>query len=115
MMPKPACSVVDDPRPVPKSKRPPERWSSIATRSAMRAGWLTGGVTLMIPEATRMRSVRARMCGITTSLAEMWLYSARKWCSVTHTYFQFERSPASAIRVSLISRSCSRASLRPSR
>ena len=54
-----------------------------------------------------MRSVRARMCGITTSLAEMWLYSARKWCSVTHTYFQFDRSPASAIRVSLISRSCS--------
>ena len=43
--------------------------------------------------------MRARMCGITTSLAEMWLYSARKWCSVTHTYFQFERSPASAMRV----------------
>ena len=31
-MPKPACSVVDEPRPVPKSKRPPDRWSSIATR-----------------------------------------------------------------------------------
>ena len=107
--------MVDDPRPVPNSKRPPERWSSIATRSAMRAGWFTGGVTLMIPEATRMRSVRARMCGITTSLAEMWQYSARKWCSVTHTYFQFDRSPASAMRVSSISRSCSAASLRPSR
>ena len=106
-MPKPPCSVVDDPRPVPNSKRPPERWSSIATRSAMRAGWLTGGVTLMIPEATWIRSVRARMYGITISLAEMWEYSVRKWCSVTHTYFQFDRSPASAMRVSSISRSCS--------
>ena len=87
----------------------------MATRSAIRAGWLTGGVMLMIPDATRMRSVRARMWGITISLAEMWEYSARKWCSVTHTYFQFERSPASAIRVSSMRRSCSAASSRPSR
>ena len=33
----------------------------MATRSAMRAGWFTGGVTLMIPEQTLMFWVRARM------------------------------------------------------
>ena len=49
-MPKPFCSVVDEPRPVPNSKRPSERWSSMATRSAMRAGWFTGGVMLKMPE-----------------------------------------------------------------
>ena len=49
-MPKPFCSVVEEPRPVPNSKRPSERWSSMATRSAMRAGWFTGGVMLKMPE-----------------------------------------------------------------
>ena len=48
-MPKPPISVVDEPRPVPNSKRPPDTWSIIATRSATRAGWFTGGVTLMMP------------------------------------------------------------------
>ena len=33
----------DDPSPVPNSTRPLDRWSSVATRSAMRAGWLIGG------------------------------------------------------------------------
>ena len=50
-MPKPPISVVDEPRPVPNSKRPLETWSIIATRSATRAGWFTGGVTLMMPDA----------------------------------------------------------------
>ena len=58
-MPKPACSVVDEPRPVPNSKRPSLRWSSMATRSATRAGWFTGGVMLKMPEPTWMRSVSA--------------------------------------------------------
>ena len=49
VMPKPPISVVDEPRPVPNSNRPFETWSIIATRSATRAGWFTGGVTLMIP------------------------------------------------------------------
>ena len=51
VMPKPPISVVDEPRPVPNSKRPLETWSIIATRSATRAGWFTGGVTLMMPDA----------------------------------------------------------------
>ena len=59
VMPKPFCSVVDEPRPMPNSKRPSDRWSSSATRSATRAGWLTGGVTLKIPEPRWMRDVAA--------------------------------------------------------
>src|SRR5688572_21839543 len=34
------------PRPVPNSKRPSDTWSSIATRSASRTGWLTIGFRL---------------------------------------------------------------------
>ena len=49
-MPNPSTSTDDEPRPVPNSKRPGASWSSIATFSATRAGWQTGGVMLMIPE-----------------------------------------------------------------
>ena len=49
------------PLPVPNSKRPSERWSSIATRSATFAGWFTCGSGLKIPEPRWIRSVaRAR-------------------------------------------------------
>ena len=58
-MPNPRCSVVDEPRPIPNSKRPSDRLSSIATRSATRAGWFTGGVMLKIPLPRWMLSVRA--------------------------------------------------------
>ena len=58
-MPNPRISMVDDPRPIPNSKRPWLRLSSIATRSATRAGWLTGGVTLKIPVPMWMRRVSA--------------------------------------------------------
>ena len=42
---------------MPNSMRPSLRWSIIATRSATRAGWFTGGVMLKIPEPRWMRSV----------------------------------------------------------
>ena len=58
-MPKPLVSVVEEPRPTPNSNRPPDRWSRTATFSATRAGWLTGGVMLKMPEPTWMRSVAA--------------------------------------------------------
>src|SRR5690242_2362798 len=57
--PNPRCSVVDEPRPIPNSKRPSDRMSRIATRSATRAGWFTGGVTLKIPLPRWMFSVSA--------------------------------------------------------
>ena len=48
-IPKPRCSVDEEPRPSPNSKRPPDKMSRIATRSATRAGWFTGGVMLKMP------------------------------------------------------------------
>ena len=87
-MPKPLNSVEEEPRPVPNSKRPSLRWSSMATRSATRAGWLTGGVRFQIAEPRWMRLVRAAMKGSTISEAERCEYSSRKWCSLTQTYFQ---------------------------
>src|SRR5207237_6126885 len=56
---KPAHSVDDEPRPVPNSTRPPERWSMVAIRSATRAGWFTGGVMVTIAKPTWIRLVRA--------------------------------------------------------
>src|SRR5947199_6494165 len=85
-MPKPNTSVVDEPRPVPNSKRPSERWSSMATRSAMRAGWLTGGVVLKMAEPTWILEVRAATKERKTSGAGIGGYSVRKWCSGHHTY-----------------------------
>ena len=87
-MPNPNTSVVDDPLPVPNSKRPSERWSSMATRSATRAGWFTGGVVLKMADPTWMRDVRAATNDRNTSGAGMWEYSVRKWCSGHHTYLK---------------------------
>src|SRR2546422_5046645 len=106
-MPKPLNSVEDEPRPVPNSKRPSLRWSSMATRSATRAGWLTGGVRFQIAEPTWMRLVRAAMKGSTTSEAERCEYSSRKWCSTDHTYLKAWRSAASASSISRSRRVCS--------
>lgn len=59
LMSKPVTSRVPAPRPVPNSKRPSERWSSMATFSAMRAGCSLAGLKLKMPEPRWMRSVRA--------------------------------------------------------
>ena len=40
---KAAISWLPAPRPVPHSNRPSKTWSSMATRSAQRTGWLTRG------------------------------------------------------------------------
>ncbi len=69
------------PRPVPNSKRPSERWSIIAARSARRTGWLVTGFSGQMPEPTWMRSVCASANGMNDSLAERCEYSVRQWCS----------------------------------
>src|SRR5215831_7469285 len=58
-MSKPAHSADDDPRPVPNSIRPSERWSIVAIRSATRAGWFTAAVMLVMAVPMWMRFVRA--------------------------------------------------------
>ena len=49
---------------------------------------------LMIPEPMWMLSVMASAYAIHASFADRWEYSSRKWCSVTHTYLNPERSAA---------------------
>src|SRR5437868_2396169 len=63
------------PRPFPNSNRPSDRWSSIATRSAMRTGWFVAGLSGKMPEPTWMRSVWASAYGMNDSLADKWEYS----------------------------------------
>ena len=84
-MPNPPSSASDDDSPVPKSARPPETRSSIAMRSATRAGWLNGGGVCTMPWPSRMRFVRCDAAARNTSGALEWLYSSRKWCSTSHT------------------------------
>ena len=48
-MPKPASSASLDDSPEPNSTRPFDTRSSIATRSAVRAGWLKLGAVRMMP------------------------------------------------------------------
>ena len=61
-MPNPPSSASDDDSPVPNSTRPPETRSSVAIRSATRAGWLNGGGVCMMPWPRRMllRALRHR-------------------------------------------------------
>ena len=106
-MPKPKTSVVDDPRPVPNSNRPSDRWSSMATLSATRAGWLTGGVVLKIADPTWICWVRAATKARKTSGAGMCEYSVRKWCSGHHTYLMPLRSHSTAKSRFSIRRTCS--------
>ncbi len=54
---KPRISCDPAPRPLPNSKRPSLRWSSMATFSATFTGWLTGASGLKIPEPRWIRSV----------------------------------------------------------
>ena len=82
---KPPSSVQVADRPVPKSRRPPDRMSSTAARSAMRIGWLNSGTHTTIPWPTRMRVVCMAHAVRNSSGAEQCEYSSRKWCSTAHT------------------------------
>ena len=55
-------------------------------RSATRAGWFWRGGVCTMPWPRRMFSVRCDAAARKTSGAEEWLYSSRKWCSVSNTY-----------------------------
>ena len=57
-MPKPSSSARDADSPVPQSTRPLDTRSSVASRSATRAGWLYTGGMRTIPCPRRIRLVR---------------------------------------------------------
>src|SRR3954463_10054016 len=106
-MSKPCTSVLDEPRPVPNSKRLFVRWSSSATFSAMRCGRFTGGVMLKIAEPRWTRSVCAAQKDRNASGPGMWLYSSRKWCCGHQTYLNACWSAAFAISTLRKMRLCS--------
>ncbi len=82
---KPPSSAADDDSPVPNSTRPSEIRSSVAIRSATRAGWLTAGGSCTMPCPSRIRCVRAAAAARNTSGADECEYSSRKWCSTSQT------------------------------
>ncbi len=92
---------------MPNSKRPSERWSSIATRSAIRAGWFTGGVMLKMPEPMWMLLVLAATKAKNDSEADRCEYSVRKWCSEAQVYLKPALSAATMNATSSMMRSCS--------
>ncbi len=67
----------------------------MATRSAMRAGWFTGGVMLKMPEPRWILLVLAATKARNDSEADRCEYSVRKWCSVTQAYLKPALSAAS--------------------
>ena len=79
----------------------------MVTRSALRTGWLARGLRPKMPEPRWMRSVSAAQWPRKTSLEEVWEYSARPWCSLTHTYFQLCRSAVTTSSTSFMSARCS--------
>ena len=46
---------------------------------------------------------------MTTSGADMWLYSVNEWCSPTQAYFQLYLSASTTYWISRVSISCSHA------
>ena len=70
--------------PVPKSTRPFETRSSVAMRSATRAGGLYAGGISVMPCPSRMFFVRCDAAARNTSGADECEYSSRKWCSTSH-------------------------------
>ena len=71
-IPNASSSIADDDSPVPNSTRPPERTSSVAMRSATRAGWLIAGGVCTIPWPRRIRFVRCDSAPRNTSGALEW-------------------------------------------
>ena len=80
---------------MPNSKRPSLMWSTVATSSAMRSGWLSGSTWTAVP--TRRRRVRAAMALATWSEAEMIEREGVKWISPSQTQSMPHASAWSAV------------------
>ena len=93
--PKPSSSMRDELSPVPNSTRPPETWSSVAIRSARRAGCTNSGGTHTIPWPMRILDVRAAAAASHTSEADESAWSSRKWCSTPQMQWKPSASPSS--------------------
>ena len=74
----PSSSATEEDSPVPSSKRPFEMQSRLATRSAVRAGWLMLGGRWTMPCPSRMFLPRWLAAARNISGAEAWQYSSKE-------------------------------------
>ena len=107
-----ASSARDDDSPVPNSTRPFETRSSVARRSATRAGWLNAASVWMMPWPSRMFFVRWLQAARNTSGADECEYSSRKWCSTSQTVSKPSLSANSNCSSAFWNSSCSEPSSR---
>ena len=85
--PKAICSIGVD-RPVPHSTRPWLSTSTVATFSAMRAGWVKpNGVSVTPKPSRRFRVVSASPPSTASGVGQAERPS-RKWCSTHHTVWK---------------------------
>ena len=82
---KASISIREADSPVPQSTRPFETKSKVASRSAIRAGWLYAGGWRTMPCPNRICLVRWLQAAKKTSGAEECEYSSKKWCSTSQT------------------------------
>ena len=96
------CSVVDEPRPMPNSNRPPRE--VVEHRDAL------GDAGRVVHRRRDVEDARAEVDALgarrdvgrgTHSFADRCEYSVRKWCSVAHVYLNPARSAAS-VHVDLV-------------
>ena len=90
------------PLPMPKSTRPFDRMSSIATRSATLTGWFMRNGRHTTPCPMRMRFVFAATYARKVSGALMCAYHSRQWCSTAHT----RSKPISSASTACSTQSC---------
>lgn len=77
---KAVCSIGVE-RPVPHCTRPRDRMSTVATFSAIRAGWVKPKGVSVTPNPRPMFSVTWLSAPSSTSGAGQWERPSRKWCS----------------------------------
>ena len=81
------CSIGVE-RPMPHSTRPCDSMSTVATFSAIRAGWMNSCGISATPKPSRICSVICDSAPSTTSLHGMWLRPSRKWCSTSQAVWK---------------------------
>jgi hypothetical protein len=90
--PKASCSIGVE-RPRPHSTRPPLSTSTVATFSAMRAGWVKLNGASVTPKPSLMFLVSWLSAPWTASGVGQCERPSRKWCSTSHTVLNPSSSP----------------------
>ena len=81
-----------EPRPTPKSSRPPDSRSAVAACSAQLSGWWSGSSVTAVP--MRIRRVRWAITGTTMSGLASSEKAPPKWSSASHATSKPSVSPS---------------------